>query len=397
MNVGRRVPRAGGRATRMAFVIDAVHPFNKGGRERRLWEITRRLARDGHDVHVYTMKWWSGPKTIERDGVSLHALCKLHPLYSGTRRSKTEALLFGFASLKLLTERFDTLDVDHIPYFPLFSARLVCLLRRRRLTATWHEVWGREYWTSYVGRPADLGYLVERLSARMPHRIISVSPQTSERLRQQLEVACPISTVPLGVDRERIDAAPSSAVTTDVLYAGRLLDHKKVDILVRAVAIACDRRSDLRCTIVGEGPERLALEQLAKDLGLSERVRFVDFLPDEKLYSAMKSAGVFVLPSIREGFGLVVLEASMCGLPVITVRHPDNAARHLILEGRNGFLVDADAAELAQAIVRTLSQRSSMDPRAAVQQAGLSLDWDTVAKKVERVLLEAGRDDTLSE
>jgi len=51
MSLGRSKGRVGGGAQRMAFVIDAVHPFSKGGRERRLWEVTRRLARDGHDVH----------------------------------------------------------------------------------------------------------------------------------------------------------------------------------------------------------------------------------------------------------------------------------------------------------------------------------------------------------
>lgn len=389
MSVERSAPCAGGRAKRLAFVIDAVHPFNRGGRERRLWEITRRLARDGHEVHVYTMKWWLGPSTIELDGVSLHALCRYYPLYRGTRRSTTQALLFGFATLKLLTKQFDTLDVDHIPYFPLFSARLVCCLRRKRLTATWHEVWGREYWTSYIGSSARLAYLVERLSARMPHQIISVSRQTSERLRKQLEVICPISTVPLGVDVASIDAAAFSAVTTDVLYAGRLLDHKNVDILVRAVAIAAAHRPGLRCTIIGEGPERLTLEQLTRDLGVSDSVTFVGFLPDEELYGSMKSSGIFVLPSIREGFGLVVLEANACGLPVITVRHPDNAARHLILEGRNGFLANLDATDLARVILLALSQRTLMNPRAAVEDAGLSLDWDMVARRVGRVLLEA--------
>ena len=90
------------------------------------------------------MKWWSGPSTIVLSGVSLHAICRFHPLYRGTRRSKAQALLFGLATLKLLTKDFDVLDVDHIPYFPLFSARLVCVLRGKSLTATWHEVWGRE-------------------------------------------------------------------------------------------------------------------------------------------------------------------------------------------------------------------------------------------------------------
>ena len=60
----------------------------------------------------------------------------------------------------------------------------------------------------------------------------------------------------------------------------------------------------------------------------------------------MKSATVLALPSVREGFGAVVLEANSCGLPVVTVDHPDNAARHLIIEGQNGFLAGVEAVSL---------------------------------------------------
>lgn len=377
------------RPRRIAFVSDAIYPFNKGGKERRLWEITRRLARDGYDVHVYAMKWWTGPDTIALDGVSLHALCRHHPLYRGTRRAKTQALLFGLATLKLMTQRFDALDVDHIPYFPLFSARLVCSLRRRRLTATWHEVWGREYWASYIGRSASLAYLVERLSARMPHQIISVSRQTSERLRKELRVKGPVATVPLGVDIEGIDAAAPSDKPCDVIYAGRLLAHKNVATLLRAVAIVAAQQPQLRCLIVGEGPERSDLEQSAGDLGIAANVRFADFLPDDELYGAMKSARVFVLPSDREGFGLVVLEANACGLPVITVRRPDNAAQDLVLEGKNGFIAELDDADLARTILLVLAQdpTKAMDPRVAALDAGLLSDWDSVTDQVVHALL----------
>src|ERR1700733_13296072 len=102
---------------RFAFVSDAVWPWNTGGKERRLWEITRRLARDGHDVHIYTMKWWDGPRSVDADGGPLHAIMAKRPLYHGERRSMLEAVLFGLATLKLLVVPFDVVDVDHMPFF----------------------------------------------------------------------------------------------------------------------------------------------------------------------------------------------------------------------------------------------------------------------------------------
>jgi hypothetical protein len=111
-------------------VSDGVYPFNKGGKERRLWENSRRLVAGGVEVHIYTMKWWTAGRVLNLDGVQLHAICKRRSLYHGERRSMVQAVLFGLTTLKLLVARFDVLDVDHMPYFPLFSARIVCALRR---------------------------------------------------------------------------------------------------------------------------------------------------------------------------------------------------------------------------------------------------------------------------
>jgi glycosyltransferase involved in cell wall biosynthesis len=372
----------GKRHRRICFVSDGVYPFNKGGKERRLWEITRRLERDGIDVHIYTMNWWAGEKLLNLDGVWLHAICKRRSLYQGERRSIVQALIFGLATLKLIVFRFDVLDVDHMPYFPIFAARVVCALRRKRMVATWHEVWGAEYWRSYLGRLAPISALVERLAARAPHAIIAVSRQTSTRLVDELGVKAPVRTIELGVDLAAIRTEEKSELQSDVLFAGRLLAHKNVDLLLRAVALMKEDRPLLRCRIVGEGPERSRLESLSIELGLERNVIFHDFFPGSAIYGIMKSATVFALPSVREGFGVVVLEANSCGLPVVTANHPDNAARHLIIEGQNGFLANVDAASLAEVLTAAIIHAPLMDPRASAERGGHLRDWEEVAAAV---------------
>jgi glycosyltransferase involved in cell wall biosynthesis len=380
----------GRRAHRLAFVSDAVYPFNPGGKERRLHEVATRLARRGHEVHIFTMNWWGGPRHIVRDGMHFHALIGYRPLYRGARRSTTQALLFGLATLKLARWRFDAVDVDHMPFFPLFAMRLVCWARRTRFVATWHEVWGRHYWVDYLGRvPGCIAYLVERFAVAMPDEIVAVSPHTARRLRQRLRATCPVTTVPLGVDLERLDAvAPAVDRRPDVLFAGRLLANKNVDLLLAAVRRAGGRLPGLRCLVVGEGPERERLERLAVALRGDHHVEFSDFLPGDDIYRVMKAAGVLVLPSSREGFGLVVVEASACGTPVVTVRHPDNAAAALVASGVNGVVSEPDPDALADAIVSVLAGRETFAPRRAVE-AGHRLDWARTADGVLEVLTGA--------
>jgi glycosyltransferase involved in cell wall biosynthesis len=375
-------------AARIAFVSDAVHPFHTGGKETRLHEISRRLAGSGREVHIYTMKWWRGPRRICLDGVWFHAICKQRPMYRKGHRSTGQALLFGLATLRLLTASFDAADVDQMPLFPLFAAKLVCALRRKPLYATWHEVWGREYWRTYLGPLGVVGYVVERLAVRLPHVIISNSDHTTRRLRN-MAPAVRVETVPLGVDFQRVDAATPGSLTSDVIYAGRLLSHKNVDVLVEAVAVARRQRPGLRCLVVGEGPERERLETLSRRLDLTGNIQFVDFVSDhDELFGLMKSSGVFVLPSEREGFGAVVLEANACGLPVVTVEHPDNAARQLVRNGENGCVTELAPQPLANAILRSLEGQAQLRPREVVERHFRDNDWSAVADRVGRILAE---------
>jgi glycosyltransferase involved in cell wall biosynthesis len=307
-------------------------------------------------------------------------------LYKKGHRSTAEALLFGLATLRLLTASFDVVDVDHMPLFPLFTAKLVCALRRKPLYATWHEVWGREYWRTYLGSLGVIGSVIERLSVWLPQVIISNSDHTTRRLRS-MAPDLRVETVPLGVDFQRVDAAPPGSLTSDVIYAGRLVSHKNVDVLIEAVAVARRQRPGIRCLVVGEGPERERLEALARRLGLAGNMQFIDFVPGhDDLFGLMKSSRVFVLPSEREGFGAVVLEANACGLAVVTVEHPDNAARQLVRNGENGYVTELAPQPLASAILRSIEGHARLRPRETVERHFRDNDWSAVADRVDRIL-----------
>jgi glycosyltransferase involved in cell wall biosynthesis len=375
------------RYIRIAFVCNSIYPFNKGGVEKRLYEITRRLVAKNQEVHVYTMKWWDGPLVIKRDGVYLHAICPKLPLYRSNRRSIIQAIVFGLATMKLLFTRFDVLDVDHMPFFPLFSAKVVCMIRRKRFYATWHEVWGSAYWKNYLGPIGVIGGMIENIAIKTPHAIISVSKHTSDKLRNA-GARQPIHTVPLGVNLASILSAPPSDTWSDILYAGRLLSHKNIDLLIRAVAIVRRKYPHIRCTVVGEGPEKERLYILIKKLHLSRNVKLINFLKeDSELYGLMKTSRMFVLPSVREGFGLVVVEANACGIPVVTTSHKDNAARNLIVEGQNGYLVTPNHQILAKKILEILGEEKSTQLSTAIIKSAHSYDWNDVAKNIEKVLV----------
>ena len=374
---------------KIAFISDAIYPYNEGGKEKRIFEVTTRLAKKGHDIHLYCMKWWEGLKDRKENGVNLHAICKKYPLYTGKRRSMIQALMFGLDCLKLIKEDFDIADVDHMPFFPLFSLKPVCILKRKKIIATWHEVWGREYWREYLGWKGIFGYLIEKLSVFMPDEIISVSECTTKKLKNNLRSNKKIYTIPNGNDFEKIQKIKPAERKSDVIFAGRLLSHKNVDVLIKSIHLIKEKKQKIKCLIIGEGPEKKNLEVLTQKLNLEKNIKFLDFLEThDDVYAQMKSSKVFVLPSTREGFGIVVIEANACGIPVITINHKDNAAGDLIEEEKNGFICHLKEGEIANRIIKILKNGSDRKMKKSCLDFAKKYDWNKIVDEIEEVYLE---------
>jgi len=373
----------------VAVVTDAIYPYHKGGKEVLHDHLSRGLVDRGFDVHVYTMHWWDGPPMRVEHGVHFHALCARHDLYVDARRSVRQAIRFSIACLRLATKRFDVIQADQIPFLPLLPLRLVAALRRVPLVVTWHEVWGPTYWREYLGAVGPLASAAERLSMRTPDHIVVVSPGPARRLVENGVPAAKVTVVPNGVDLAKILAVAPASASFDVVFAGRLLAHKGVDSLLRAIALLRARGRNTTCAVIGDGPERVRLEALCQELDLTREVAFLGTLEDvADVYAMMKSARTFALPSTREGYGLVVAEALACGTPVVTTDYPDNNAQHLVRDGIDGAVCAPDPVSIADALERVLR----LD-RAGI--GAVSCTWEDAAASLagvlDRVLQRAAR------
>jgi glycosyltransferase involved in cell wall biosynthesis len=177
---------------RLSFLSDAVYPFHHGGKETLHYERSIRLARRGHAVRILTMHWWpKRNRSIARDGIVFQSVAPRTALYTSKGgRSIWESMVFGLGSLRLLwSPAFDVLDVDQFPFTPFFAARLVCRLRGRPMTATWYEVWDRDYWRDYMGRLGPIGFFLQRFAARSADLVFADSRLTARRLTEWLGVA----------------------------------------------------------------------------------------------------------------------------------------------------------------------------------------------------------------
>jgi glycosyltransferase involved in cell wall biosynthesis len=367
---------------RICLVYDCLFPYTVGGAERWYRNVAERLAAGGHEVTYLTLRQWDRGGRAEVPGVRVVPVGPRMALYTpGGRRRVLPPLVFGLGVLVHLLLRGGRYDVVHtasFPYFSLLAAAAVRPLARFRVVVDWHELWTDDYWIEYLGpRAGRIGRAVQSLCLRVPQRAFCFSRLHARRLRAE------------GVNGELTllegeyagPPAPVEPRQPDpvVIFAGRLIPEKRALALVPAIARAREAVPNLRCEIYGEGPDRPELVRLIAEHGLEESVEAAGFVAGERVEEALARALCLVLPSRREGYGLVVVEASARGTPSVVVRAPDNAAVDLVEEGQNGFLApSASPEDLAEAIAR-------------VHAAGFALrrataDW--FARNARRLSLE---------
>lgn len=373
---------------KIAFVYDVIYPYVKGGGERRHYELAKRLCLN-HEIHILGMKFWAGNDVIQtEDGVFLHGVCPAMELYVKGRRSIYQAIYYSIKLARpLLKENFDLIDCHNVPYFPIFTCKLYSLLKRRPLIVAWLEYW-EDYWYQYLGKLLGLwGKWIEKLTTNLPDHFIAISEHTKKSLIENGVKADTITTIHLGISLDEIKTVEPSSVKSDLIFVGRLIKDKRVDILVYLVGELVKRGLSIKCCIVGDGPERTNLENLCSDLGLKNNITFLGALHHHRdVYALMKSSKVFTFFSTREGFGIVVPEANACGLPAVVVKARHNAASSLVKNEESGFICELDLQEITDTVCKLLTDddmRTKMG-RAAVVWAQ-QFDWDVTAKSTEQI------------
>ena len=176
-------------------------------------------------------------------------------------------------------------------------------------------------------------------------RVVAQSTDTRRNALRYYGYDGPISVIPLpyapvdfqSVDRVALKLEPAKKYLVSV---GRLVKRKDFATLIRALALL---DNDVELLLIGEGPEREALEILARQLQVVGRVHFLGFVAEEKKFQYLQNADVYVLSSVHEGFGIVLQEAMQVGLPIVATNHGGQV--DLVEDGVNGCLVEVGDVE----------------------------------------------------
>lgn len=342
---------------------DTTHPEG-GGSEVFLERVAGELVTRGHRVTLLCQAHGSAPaEETTPDGLRIVRRGGRHTVYLFA------ALLYlaGAVGLGPLARRRGgrpDVIVDVCNGMPFLSR----LYARRPVIALVHHV-HREQWPVVFGpRVARIGWWIEsRLAIRVYRdcRYVTVSESTRGEL------------VGLGVDRHRIAVVHNGTPEVlgrcvprtahpSLLVLGRLVPHKRVELALRATALLATELPDLELVVAGHGWWDEPLRRLAADLAIDHRVRFAGFVPEEDKHALLCSAWLMLVPSLKEGWGLTIVEAGARGTPSVAFRSAGGVV-DAMADGETGVLV-SDEFEFFRA-VRSLTldakRRAAMGAAAA--------------------------------
>jgi len=355
---------------------DSSHPEG-GGSERYIENVARMLANDGRAVTLLCAAHDGHRGRETRGGISY--------LHLGGRLT-----VYLRAVLHLLLHRYDVVvDVQNgVPFWsaPFTKARVVVLV---------HHV-HREVWPVAVGPlAARIGWFLESRVAPVVYRrctYVAVSDATRDELVTLGVDASRISVVHNGTEAwEFADAAPTVRPTLCVI--GRLVPHKQVEHAVSVLAeLPGEMGAELH--VVGQGYWRPQIEDHARQLGVEDNVHFHGYLDDLAKHEVLSSSWVHVCPSLKEGWGLVCVEASRHGVPTVAYRYAGGVVES-VQDGETGILVE-DSHAMAKAVRLLLEDH---EERSRLGRQGREFahrfSWASSANSFARVLdgavAEAGR------
>ena len=321
-------------------------PYDQGSDDIRLDDIQRDRNASEQRAEVFLLRERDRNHPLTGDPFTFRYFKSDRPMAERIRLSLSLATY-------LLRERPDHVFCGHIKLASMVSK--LCRLFKIPYTVL---TYGKEVW--FELSPADKKALsaadslwtISRYSRDLACKANQISPDKFKMLPCVVDgqVFTPGTPPPALVERYQLLQRARVLTTVARRWPGDI--YKGVDVTIRALPTIAEKFPTVKYVVIGRGDDQPRLAQLAKDLGVAERVVFAGFVPDEALIDHYRLADVYVMPS-KEGFGIVYLEAMACGVPVIA--GDDDGSADPVQDGRVGWQVPhRDPGAVATACIEAL-------------------------------------------
>ena len=356
-----------------------------GGAETQLHEITRRLVKKGHEVTWIASRYpGAAGEEVGADGIRY--------LRQGSWRF-ANLVLPRVLRRELARRPYDVVleDINKMPFYsPLHTALPVTVLIPHLFGTTIYRETNPVVGTYVYLSEWPIPWVYRK-------SLFEVASQSTKRdmIRRGISEDR-IWVVENGMDHAvyMIDDPPPRNPHPTFIHLGRLRKYKSADVVLKAMAVILRRFPDAELHLVGDGPEEEALKRLARKLGIEKAVHFLGYMPRPRIVDLLYRSHIFMNPSPKEGWGLTVIEANECGVPVVASRRPGLVDS--VRDQETGLLArygdPGDFADKAMALLRDRDRWERMSEEAV--RWARSFSWDWAADETEKILklsIEGGK------
>jgi len=341
-----------------------------GGAEVYVHEISKKLLKN-HNVTLFTSKPRNLSSVDDIDGVHVYRRGNFVTVYFW-------AFIYYF--LKFRKETDLIIDVENgIPFFtPLYS-------RKPKVMFLFH-VHKMQWFKQFIYPIAVVGYLLELILMPILYRKINTVTISLSSMKDLVKLKFKPSNIFLAYPAigKRHFTKVRKSVSPLVSYVGRVKAYKQVDIALRVVARLKRSFPGIKFIVMGSGEHLVELEKLVKDLNLENNVKLVGHLPDRKKWEVLQKSWAFLMPSMKEGWGITIIEAATCGTPSIGFDVP--GVRDSICHLKTGFIAknDNEFFKYSSILIKDKSVRKALGHNCKIWADQFS--WSATAKIVEKAI-----------
>lgn len=362
-----------------------------GGVENVTYNLALQMGKRGHDVYIFTSSMNNAKDSIEKYGnITIYR-------YKNNFKIGQSPISSGLI-FKPLFSNID-LDIVHSQLGNLpapLTAYFYAKKKKKPLITTYHEDWIKGFGSLFrkVGVALFDGFIADILLSAS-NIILTPSQYYINHSMHLSKISKKVCAVPNGIDFEdfhidlgKHECRKKLGLPLDkkiILFVGSLTPRKAPNVLIEAMSLIVKNYQDCHLVFVGSGNYIKELKSMAKELKLERYITFTGFVDDDVKYMYYHSSDIFVLPSISEGFGIVLLEASACGLPLITSNLV--VFKSIVQEGENGYFTKTgDYIDLGNKILFLLQNedvRLKMGEKSKKNASKFS--WERVAEQTEQI------------
>jgi len=313
---------------KIAIIVESFLPYALGGMEIAAYNTAKYLSKRGHEVHVITSLNNELPKESICDGFCTHRI--------RLWKTKIGVILFWiniFLALKKICP-----DIIHIHSI---SSGLPGLLSKK--------IWRIPYIVTCHGSDVYLSWKFKKIRAKLVLKDADMVIALTEYMQKEIQklYSKKVVVIPNGIELDCFDVLPKEEIRTKLgikedekilIFVGTLRSIKGVKYLIQAMKSIIQQDPKIKLMLVGDGEEKQSLKALSKELNIEKNIKFVGEVPHKNISEYLAAADIFVLPSLSEGFSIVVLEAMASGLPIVATNV--KGVPEIVKNGVNGFLVE---------------------------------------------------------